>query len=50
MPQTKKGVKTIKERYGEDFFKRIGKLGGNPLLIAQGKINRVKREATRKDS
>lgn len=25
-----KTVKTIKEKYGEDYYKRIGKMGGTP--------------------
>jgi hypothetical protein len=33
MSGTKKGAKTMRERYGKDFFKRIGKLGGNPVLL-----------------
>jgi hypothetical protein len=29
----KKAARTTKRRYGKDFFKRMGKLGGNPTLL-----------------
>ena len=45
MSQTKVGIKKIKEIYGKDHFKQIGKMGGNPVLIEQGKQNKQKREA-----
>lgn len=42
MPGTSESAKraaiTKKKRYGEDYFHRLGRLGGNPLLIAQGKM------------
>lgn len=34
MAQTKEGVRKVKELYGRDHYKKIGKLGGNPLLLA----------------
>ncbi len=37
MPGTKAGAKKAKktrlERYGKDYYQRIGKMGGNPLLL-----------------
>lgn len=37
MGQTKKGarkaVKTMRERYGRNIFKEIGRKGGNPILL-----------------
>ena len=30
-----KTKKTILQRYGKDYYHRIGKKGGNPVLIAQ---------------
>jgi len=38
MPGTKQGAikakKTRLERYGKDYYHRIGSLGGNPILLA----------------
>jgi hypothetical protein len=28
-----KAKKTVFERYGKDFYRRVGKLGGNPALM-----------------
>ena len=37
MPGTRegalKGKRTKLERYGKDYYHRIGKMGGNPLLL-----------------
>ena len=33
----KQAAKTTRERYGKDFYHRIGKLGGNPVLLAMRK-------------
>jgi len=33
----RKAAKTLKARYGKDYFKRNGAKGGNPILIEQGK-------------
>jgi len=32
-----KAAKALKLHYGKDYFHRLGKLGGNPVLIEQGK-------------
>jgi hypothetical protein len=32
-----KAAITKKQRYGPDYFRRLGKMGGNPVLIEQGK-------------
>lgn len=40
--QTKAGVRKMLEKYGKDHYRRIGKLGGNPVLIQQGIENRRK--------
>lgn len=29
-----KRAKTLKERYGNDYYKHLGKKGGNPILLA----------------
>lgn len=38
MPGTKEGAKKAKktrlERYGKDYYQRIGRMGGNPILMA----------------
>jgi hypothetical protein len=35
-----KAAKTIKARYGKDYFKKNGAKGGNPLLIEWGRKKR----------
>lgn len=32
-----KAARTAKLRYGEDYHRRIGKMGGNPLLLMWSK-------------
>jgi hypothetical protein len=29
----KKAVKTLRERYGSDYFHKLGLKGGNPVLL-----------------
>lgn len=48
MPGTKDGARkatqTKLKRYGKDFFSRMGKKGGNPVLLEQ-RAEKVKRES-----
>ncbi len=37
MPGTKKGARTAKQRHGKEFHRRVGSLGGNPVLLKMRK-------------
>jgi hypothetical protein len=34
-------ARRIKDKKGEDFFRRAGKKGGNPILLAEGRGERI---------